>query len=763
MTRIPILLILLLSCATICQANFAICDKTTYQRIAASTSAVILVPEDYRSIQQAINAAAPGDTVHVNNGTYYENININKTIMLVGENPETTIIDGSTTNSTYGPTVWTCGENVRDVVIMNFTILGSPNAWGIYMLGTPNATIENNIISNNHSGIVADASDNSTFVNNIIANNLYDGLLFVESSGHIMKNNTISANAYNFGIEYSAFNNDIDQSNLINGKPICYLKNQTGIAINPIAYPEVGYLALINCADMTVENLNLTNNSNGILLAQTNSTILTNNTFANNVMGIEMLYSTNNTLEGNIIASNWQGITLENSPKNTFKDNNVTGNLQHVMISGGQLSDFLQDMDTSNTVDVKLVRYMINQTSLTITPYTFPNTGYLALVNCMNVTVQELSLQNNVLLAAFSQNLTIAQNNITKGGITLQHVSYVNASTNALISGDDALTIGNSFSIIVAMNNVTQNSNHGIYLESSTGNKIVDNNIAENSIGVEVDSSTNNTIIRNNITSNKEYGILLTNSNYNMIYHNNFIDNAVPRWQAVSGNIPSIADNVWDNGYPSGGNYWNDYTGKDQYSGTKQNANGSDAIGDTPYDINFGQRDHYPLINPYNDFKVTGRNAEAYDVEVISNSSITNLSLAFWLSSPTPYLQPGQPLLLFFATGETGTTGFCRVTIPRDLLNGTYTVLVDDEPVVATELAGSDSTYAYLYFAYNHSTHQVIIVPELSLPMVLLLFTTATALVAAHARSTRKGCHPKSQAENRLLLLRQSTHGIRKV
>jgi hypothetical protein len=228
-----------------------------------------------------------------------------------------------------------------------------------------------------------------------------------------------------------------------------------------------------------------------------------------------------------------------------------------------------------------------------------------------------------------------------------------------------------------------------------------------------------------------------------VIYHNNFIDNAVPRWQAVSGNIPSIADNVWDNGYPSGGNYWSDYTGKDQYSGTKQNANGSDAVGDTPYDINFGQRDHYPLISPYNDFKVIGTYAQAYDVEVISNSSIANLSLAFWLSSPTPYLQPGQPLLLFRATGETGTTGFCRVTIPRQLLNGTYTVLVDDQPVLATELAGSDSTYAYLYFAYNHSTHQVIIVPELSLPMVILLFTTATALVAVHARSTRKRVSPK--------------------
>jgi hypothetical protein len=203
---------------------------------------------------------------------------------------------------------------------------------------------------------------------------------------------------------------------------------------------------------------------------------------------------------------------------------------------------------------------------------------------------------------------------------------------------------------------------------------------------------------------------------------------------------------VWDNGYPAGGNYWSDYTGKDQYSGTKQNANGSDAVGDTPYDINFGQRDHYPLISPYYDFKVIGTNAQAYDVEVISNSSIAHLSFAFWLTSPTPYLQPGQPFLSFIVTGETGTTGFCRVTIARELLNGTYTVLVDNQPVLATELAGSDSTYAYLYFVYNHSTHEVTIVPELSLPMVLLLFMTATALVVLHARSVRKRALPKIAA-----------------
>jgi hypothetical protein len=57
--------------------------------------------------------------------------------------------------------------------------------------------------------------------------------------------------------------------------------------------------------------------------------------------------------------------------------------------------------------------------------------------------------------------------------------------------------------------------------------------------------------------------------------------------------------NVWDDGYPSGGNYWSDYTGVDLYSGPYQNETSSDGIGDTPYDIDENNVDHYPLMKPW--------------------------------------------------------------------------------------------------------------------------------------------------------------------
>lgn len=59
-------------------------------------------------------------------------------------------------------------------------------------------------------------------------------------------------------------------------------------------------------------------------------------------------------------------------------------------------------------------------------------------------------------------------------------------------------------------------------------------------------------------------------------------------------------ENFWDNGYPTGGNYWSDYNGTDFYGGPHQNETGSDGIGDTPYCILLGNRtmnvDNYPLF-----------------------------------------------------------------------------------------------------------------------------------------------------------------------
>ena len=99
-----------------------------------------------------------------------------------------------------------------------------------------------------------------------------------------------------------------------------------------------------------------------------------------------------------------------------------------------------------------------------------------------------------------------------------------------------------------------------------------------------------NATISNNVIQNGSYGLYLLNSHNNTIYHNVFNNtiNAYSNWT-----------NIWDNGYPSGGNYWSEYNGTDQFSGPNQNLTGSDGIGDTPYDIQIDNHDRYPFTTKW--------------------------------------------------------------------------------------------------------------------------------------------------------------------
>ena len=136
-----------------------------------------------------------------------------------------------------------------------------------------------------------------------------------------------------------------------------------------------------------------------------------------------------------------------------------------------------------------------------------------------------------------------------------------------------------------------ENNYQGIILKScSEENKISKNNIQNNNWnGIYLcPSSTSNTIITNTLETNAYAGIAIVDSSYNTIHHNNFINNYI--------NAYDNSNNIWDSGYPSGGNYWSDYTGNDIYSGPNQDQPGSDGIGDSPYPIQDGiNSDHYPL------------------------------------------------------------------------------------------------------------------------------------------------------------------------
>jgi parallel beta-helix repeat protein len=190
----------------------------------------------------------------------------------------------------------------------------------------------------------------------------------------------------------------------------------------------------------------------------------------------------------------------------------------------------------------------------------------------------------------YCSNCTFSENNIANNGIGiwLDSSSYDNS-----ISG----------------NNLTANNGAGIGLYSSSDNSVSGNEIANNGDGIYLHFSSNNNVSGNNLTANNNYAICLDSSSNNTIYHNNFMNNTS---QAYS----SGSTNVWDDGYPSGGNYWNDYNGMDFCKGQYQNVTGSDGIGDTPYIIDASNQDNYPLMNPYPTHEVVAVGAVVAPSEV---------------------------------------------------------------------------------------------------------------------------------------------------
>ena len=157
----------------------------------------------------------------------------------------------------------------------------------------------------------------------------------------------------------------------------------------------------------------------------------------------------------------------------------------------------------------------------------------------------------------------------------------------------------------------------GICLEIySNSNRIVGNIIEfNNHDGIVLGQSYDNIIKRNLVLNHSRYGIRVSGED-NKIFHNNFINNTN---QVYSYN----STNIWDNGYPSGGNYWSDYNGTDLYSGPNQNETGSDGIGDISYAIDENNKDNYPLMGMFSDFKVNWEE-ETYHINLISNSTVLN-------------------------------------------------------------------------------------------------------------------------------------------
>jgi parallel beta-helix repeat protein len=321
---------------------------------------------------------------------------------------------------------------------------------------------------------------------------------------------------------------------------------------------------------------------------------------------------------------------------------------------------------------------------------------------------------------------------------------------NNITGNHDGIWLAPSSNDEISKNNIANNTGDGIVLygyyfqgvfNSSSKNNIADNEITNNGVdGIRLFSSPNNTISRNNLIQN-QLAIEVNGSPHNRIYNNNFANNTQ---QALCNNSLTI----WDDGYPSGGNYLEDYIGVDLYNGAFQNQTGSDGIGESQYLPAFQNVDHYPLMGMFSSYNVTYYTPawipQVCNVILISNSTISDFVAPIWLEHPEVIF------LTFNASGTENSTGFSSVSFPTAMMNGTCHVFVNGTEIPYTLLPLSDANYSYLYFTYTHSTEEITIIPEFPsffmLPSILIGTLLAVITCSSVRRKNRTTDHGSMSA-----------------
>jgi len=357
------------------------------------------------------------------------------------------------------------------------------------------------------------------------------------------------------------------------------------VTLRGIEYPIVdaggeGDAIKLNADGITLIEFTATNSGSswsdaGIKIRSSNNTITGNNVSNNNEEGIRLYFSSNNTITGNVFVND--GLFVYSSYQNTVDDNTVNG----------KLLVYLEDVSDYNVEDA----------------------GQVIIVNCNNITIENLDLSNTCGGIALwkTENSKISNNTVcnnNRGGISLGDSSNNNTITGNNVSNNDegiSLWVSSNNNTITG-NNICNNGGRGISLWVSSNNTITGNNICNNNNeeGIFLYFSSNNTITGNNVGNNNEEGISLLGSSNNHIYLNNFINNTDDVDSYTSTNIwnsPLEITYTYDGTtYKSYlGNYWSDYEGTD--------ADG-DGIGDTHYSIDSDsdESDDYPLMKPFENY-----------------------------------------------------------------------------------------------------------------------------------------------------------------
>jgi len=317
------------------------------------------------------------------------------------------------------------------------------------------------------------------------------------------------------------------------------------------------------------------------------------------------------------------------------------------------------------------------------------------------------------------KNFTFTNNKVIAPGVRARDGVNFKSVNDALISG-----------------NTIQHCGYGLVVYGYENVTIKDNLIDDCSWGIwPLSDSYPSISIFNNTFSNNGCGVCVNGGNHTglKVYHNRFINNS----EHARGEGAILQ---WDNGYPSGGNYWGGYVSPDLFQGPYQNITGGDGIGDNPFIIPlpFNVRDRYPftvvgicnitqtpagqLIQPTDAVEINATITHLHAVEMVAlNYTIVNATGTYTTSINMTNVQ-----------GEVWS-----VTLPSfaNGFNITYTIIAQDSQgnIVNSQQQGYD---------YNYQ-----VVPEFSSLIQLLFLAVVTSLMTVFTKRSRErinGSYSKS-------------------
>ncbi len=506
----------------------------------------------FDNIQAGLNNVAEDGTLYILNGNYFEDIYVNKSITIIGQNIDNVIVSG------------------QFFVESNNTIIGQLTiadvSGGDFPAGiidfSSGSTYQNLRLINNTRGIqLTDVSLNTIITNNIFENNI-DGVYSVETAPHA----EITGNTF--------------ENNINNGIFIAYSQ----------------YFTITN-------NYILNTSEVGLYLISSSHNLIYNNYFdnADNVIvedGSDNLFNVSKTPSINIIGGMYLGGNYWSDYTGVDSDGDALGDTSYVIAAEVAYDNY-------PLLFPNYLLYVDDDADETWYDATHVHTIQEAVINASIGAV--ISVYNGAYLEHIYVDKTVT---IVGESIDGVYVSYIEGSDTFYIDSPDVIlaymTIADNpggegstaaiydydanatFTNLRILNNI-----YGIRLSSGSSQALIQNCIIENnSIGIYM-RYTNNHIIRNNFIIDNAIGIRHFDTENNLIY-NNYFDNIQNVNITVEESIYSTSWNISKtfnaniiSGPYLGGNYWNDYTGIDT---------NADGLGETSYYIGWPEAyDYLPL------------------------------------------------------------------------------------------------------------------------------------------------------------------------